>query len=191
MMMTRTISFDARGERLRRLGPLLGGLALVGLFVALFLLAGPEEALAWTLPLAGAVAAGWLLRHGFSCLAGRLRPKDGAGPSFGRHRVRLCHAGERCAIDAEDALRAMKIRPDEMTLRRLALRYGDCGFFQDENGRWWFCEQALLDWLQRRAHDGDLRAQHFRHWLEREALPPEHLQLRRSCTGQDACKHAD
>lgn len=175
-MTTRTIGFDERTRRYRRTGTVAALLVATAVF-AMLAVFEPETPEDWTWPLLACLFAGlslWSLtrRGGMPEIASRIGT-TGAGQQrlFGNQPVRMRRSGRNCAIDAEDALRVMYLHPHETALRRLALRYGDEQFFQDENGRWWFDEAALLDWLQQKIQQGDPRAQRFRRWLEREALP--------------------
>ena len=180
MTTLRTISFDDRARRYRRAAFVVGIVALIALVAMLAETAGFEAAMTWTLPALTCLVLGlsaWSLRQqpgsaapgqpNRGSPAGRPYPEQ----HFGRMPVRMRRSGRNCAIDAEDALHVMYLQPHETALRRLAIRYGDDHFFQDENGRWWFCEYALLDWLEQKALDGDPRALRFRRWLEREGLP--------------------
>jgi hypothetical protein len=161
------IAFDERARRYRWGIALTIWLATVAAF-AMLTPPNPDLPSDWTWPpLIGLIAAlgGWRL-------ASRNTPSPpGQERLFGNQPVRMRRGGRNCAIDAEDALHVMYLQPHETALHRLALRYGDENFFQDENGRWWFGQSALLDWLQQKAHEGDPRALRFRRWLEREALP--------------------
>lgn len=162
--MIRTQTFDGLFRRLRPPGVAAAIVAAMALGAAISQGAGIAGWAVWLLPAGAAIVAGGLIRHG-----GRGPPRH--AQQFGGLRIHIRWSGQDCVIDAGDALHAMRVKAEEAMLRRLAVRYGDDRLFQDENGRWWFCETALLDWLHRKAGEGDPRAPGFHRWLAREALP--------------------
>ncbi|HYA60286.1 MAG TPA: hypothetical protein VED85_08000 [Burkholderiaceae bacterium] len=84
-------------------------------------------------------------------------------------RIEEHDGGYRAA--AEDIFGILGVKPSADTLRRMRVQLGEQGFFQDEDGDWWFAEAALLQWLGRRTERLSRTEQRLHFWLEREAFP--------------------
>ena len=82
-----------------------------------------------------------------------------------------------CRVAARDVFAVLREPLDAPTLRRLQLHFGASGFFQDEENRWWFAEDAALAFLRRRAQPLSRPAQRFHDWLQNEAFAALHRKV--------------
>ena len=173
-MFLSTYERRARNARLRNI-------ALVGLgYGALYLIAswcfGPRIGFVATSPLLGIIASvlivnyGGLLYDGLRWLV--WREEEGSYHAFDDIGVHVEWQDGQCRVAASDVFKVLGDAPDGDTCHRLRAHYGRRGFFQDDQGVWWFGEAALPEWLEQRARGFDQRALKFRLWLLREVFPP-------------------
>jgi hypothetical protein len=136
---------------------------------------GPAIGLVVWAPAPAALTAWWLLHRGAGLRYWLkwfvLRKLQGRFYAFDDVHVRMEPHGEAWRVCAADIFAVLDLPLDLTTVRRLALRLGDAGFFADEQGEWWFADRALLAWLRGRGPAPDRLALRLARWLEREALP--------------------
>jgi hypothetical protein len=139
---------------------------------------GPTIGFVVTTPVLAAYASWLLLQNGTAGLYVvkwlALRRINGKRHFFDDHAIEIVEVDGRCRVAANDALAVLHIEADAPTLRRLQLQCGAEGFFQDEGGRWWFDEAAIVKWLDDSGRTQQHRNQRLRLWLEREVFPPLH-----------------
>jgi len=141
-------------------------------------------------PVLGAYVA-WLLIHRAESwlffpkwLA--LRKINGKRHFFDDRVLRIEENGGGYRVAAEDIFGILGEKPGADTLRRMRVHLGEQGFFQDEDGSWWFKDAALLQWLDRRTERLSRTAQRLRFWLEREAFPVLYRKKRAQVAGTNS-----
>lgn len=168
------------------------GLALLVLLACFFvasLLFGRLVGFVICVPILGAYISRLFLNHGSVGYRGlrwlALGKVNGSYHAFNDLQVQVEWDGEQCLVAARDVFRIMAEKADAKARRRLRIAYGERGFFQDEQGVWWFGEAAVLQWLSHRAHKFDERARRFYRWFERDVFPPLHKkeEIRRTGAG--------
>ena len=102
-----------------------------------------------------------------------LNDLQGNHHAFHDRPVRVCWQDGDCKTLAADVFDILSYQTNAPLLRRLALQYGEDGFFRDQRGRWWFGESALLDWLHRRSQTLDHQTLRLHRWFERELFDPQ------------------
>jgi len=135
-----------------------------------------------------AALVGWVLvyRGGGLLWAAKwlaLRRLDGARHYFDDRPIRIEWRDGRACIGAFDIYEVLHAAPPTPSqLRRLALQFDAEDFFQDDQRQWWFTEDALLRWLQRRGQGADRTTLRLERWLRHEALPALHRKAGRETT---------
>jgi hypothetical protein len=120
--------------------------------------------------------ASWLLLHngsaGLSVMKWlALRRINGQRHFFDEHAIDVRTVDGRCRVAARDVLAALGETGGPRMLHRLRVQCGPEGFFEDEDGHWWFDEAAILQWLDASGRTREHRTQRLRLWLEREVFP--------------------
>lgn len=176
------MSFLAPFERQERNHRWLAYVLAVLLLPAIYALArsffGPLIGFVICTPVLGAYGAWLLLNHGGAGYRGlrwlALRKVNGCYHAFDDLEVRAEWCDRHCRVAAPDIFNILGEKTSDQTLRRLEISYGPRGFFQDDNGGWWFGEAAILQYLKRRARKPGHKAHRLQLWLEREVFPPLH-----------------
>lgn len=171
------MSFDENARKTARINWLLGIVAFIALCVCAEFFFGRLIGFVVITPVIGVAVSVFLVKHGvggtfrwFKRMA--LNELQGNHHAFNDRPVCVRWQDGGCKTLAADVFDILDHHADATFLRRLALHYGDDGFFGDENGRWWFGESALLDWLQRRAKTLDHRTLRLYRWFAKEVFPP-------------------
>jgi len=148
------VDFESRQRALQRWTVILATVFYFGAFALCRSAYGTTLGFAVSSPVLGVYFSWWLLHRG----AGgglrwarwmALRSVDGRYHAFQDCPVSILWRAGQCVVLAQDAFRVVNLTVDEQTLRRLATRFGETQFFQDEGGQWWFGETAVLVWLDR------------------------------------------
>ena len=175
-----TMPFNADSDRKLQTPRWLSyGLALAFLAGAYWVasaLFGRAIGLVMCVPVIGVYVSRLLLNHagdGFRAMRWlKLHKLNGKYHAFDDLHVRIEWEDGQVQVSAQDVFRLLHENPEASTLRRLAISFGESGFFQDENGGWWFGETAILEWLNKRAQKHDQKALRLKLWLERDVIPP-------------------
>ena len=170
------VSFELQERKTRRLTYLVAALLFVAIYGLAWLVSGPLIGLVVCVPILG-VFGSWLLVT--NCATGcrwirwlALRGINGNYNAFDDCEVRVEWRDGQCRVAARDVFKALGEELDDKTCRQTRISYGEKNFWQDEHGEWWFGEEAIRQWLNRRANKFDRRAHRLYLWLEREVFPP-------------------
>jgi hypothetical protein len=174
--------FDAATDRKlmtpRWLSYSLAALFFVGAFSLASLLFGKVIGFVVCVPLIGVFVSRLLLNHagaGYDAMRWlALHKLNGNYHTLDDRHIRVVWLDGQCAVAASDVFKHLNEKSSAASCRRLAIAFGDSGFFQGEQGAWWFGENAALAWLNKRAHKADQNALRLKLWLEREVFPPFH-----------------
>ena len=185
------MSFEKDLRKTARINWLLGIAAFVALCVCAEFFFGRLIGFVLITPVIGVAVSVFLVKHGvggtFRWFKGMaLNELQGNHHAFNDRPVCVRWQDGDCKTLATDVFDILSHRADATFLRRLALQYGDEGFFGDEHGRWWFGESALLDWLQRRAQNLDHQTLRLHCWFEKEVFPPMRKKAERDRYGSTA-----
>lgn len=171
------MSFDEEVRKTALVNWLLGIAAFVALYACATFFLGWLIGFVVITPVIGVAISVFLVKHAaggtfrwFKRMA--LNELQGNHHAFNDRPVCVRWQNGECKTLATDVFDILGYRVDATLSRRLALQYGDNGFFGDERGRWWFGESALLDWLQRRAQTLDHQTLRLHRWFEKEVFPP-------------------
>lgn len=171
------MSFDEDARKKARVNWLLGIVAFVSLCAYAMFFFGWLIGFVLITPVIGVAVAVFLVKHGaggtvrlFKRVA--LNELQGVHHAFHDRPVCIRWQEGNCQTAASDVFAILDHQTDATALRRLALQYGSDGFFKDEDGRWWFGESALLDWLQRRSQSLDTQTLRLHRWFAKEVFPP-------------------
>ena len=170
------ISFEQQERRTRRLAYALAALLFPAIYGMAWLTFGPLIGLVLCVPLLGVYGSWLVVNHagtGYRWIRWlALRGINGNYTAFDDLAVRIEWRDGQCRVAARDVFKVLREPFDDKACRRTRISYGEAGFFQDEDGEWWFGETTVLQWLNRRVHKFDRRAQRFHLRPEREAFPP-------------------
>ncbi len=171
------MSFDDAARKTALINWLLGIAAFIALYACAQFFFGWLIGFVVITPVIGVAVSVFLVKHGtggtfrwFKRMA--LNDLQGIHHAFHDHPVRVCWQDGNCQTLAADVFDILHHQADATALRRLALQYGNDGFFRDERGYWWFGESALLDWLHRRSLSLDQQTLRLHRWFEKEVFPP-------------------
>jgi hypothetical protein len=171
------MSFDADTRKTARVNWLLGILAFVTLYAYAQFFFGWLLGFVVITPVIGIALSVFIVKRGaggtfrwFKRMA--LNELQGIHHAFHDRPVRIRWQDGDCQTLAADVFDILSHQTNAALLRRLALQYGDDGFFKDQRGRWWFGESALLDWLHRRSQTLDHQTLRLHRWFEKEVFPP-------------------
>ena len=171
------MSFDENAKKTARVHFVLGIVAFAVLSALAFTIFGLQLGLVAISPVIGVAVSVFVVKHGaggtirfFKRIA--LNEFQGVHHAFNDHTVSVRWQDGDCKTLASDVFDILKHQADATMLRRLALQYGNDGFFKDEQGLWWFGESALLDWLRRRSQKLDQQTLSLQRWFEKDVFPP-------------------
>lgn len=171
------MSFDADAKKTARINWLLGIVAFVALCACAEFFFGRLIGFVVITPVIGVAVSVFLVKHGaggtfrfFKRMA--LNEIQGIHHAFHDYPVCVLWQDGECKTRAAEVFDILNHPTDDTLLRRLTLQYGDDGFFKDQQGRWWFGESALLDWLYRRSQTLDHQTLRLYRWFEKEVFPP-------------------
>lgn len=171
------MSFDKNARKIARINWLLGIVVFVALCAYARFFFGWLLGFVMITPIIAIAISVFIVKHGaggtfrwFKHLA--LNDLQGIHHAFNDRPVCIRWHNGDCKTLASDVFNILHHPVDATLLRRLAIQYGDDGFFRDHRGRWWFGESALLDWLHRRSHTMDQQTLRLHRWFEKEVFPP-------------------
>jgi hypothetical protein len=168
--------YERQARNTLRLTYALAALFLASLFGVIAHYFGLSIALLLCSPVIGGYGAWFLVNLGSKSYKSlrwlALNKVNGHFHAFSDIEVQVEWNDGQCEVAAKDVFNVMHEKPDAQTLRRLGIRFGERGFFQDDAGAWWFGETAVLTWLNERAHKLDQKAHQFHYWFERDVFPP-------------------
>ena len=171
------MSFDKDTKKTSLVNWLLGIFAFIGLYAIAKFFFGWLIGFVVITPVIGVAVSVFIVNHGAGGTFGlfkrmALNDRQGIHHAFHDHPVRVCWQNSNCQTLAADVFDILHHHADATAMRRLALQYGNNGFFRDEGGQWWFGEPALLDWLRRRSQTLDQQTLRLHRWFERDVFPP-------------------
>ncbi|WP_374328014.1 hypothetical protein [Azonexus sp.] len=171
------MSFDDDARKKALVNWLLGIAAFIALFASAQFFFGWLIGFVVITPVIGVAVSVFLVKHGagvtFRWLKRMaLNDQQGIHHAFHDHPVRVRWQNNDCQTLAADVFDILHHQADTNLLRRLALQYGNDGFFRDERGAWWFSGSALLDWLHRRSQSLDQQTLRLHRWFNKEVFPP-------------------
>lgn len=171
------MSFDDDARKKALVNWLLGISAFIALYAYAQFFFGWLIGFVVITPVIGVAVSVFLVKHGaggtfrwFKRMA--LNDLQGIHHAFYDHPVRVRWQDGDCQTLAGDVFDILHHQADAAALQRLALQYGNDGFFRDERGSWRFGESALLDWLHRRSQSLDQQTLRLHRWFERDVFPP-------------------
>jgi hypothetical protein len=171
------MSFDQDAKKMARVNWLLGVVAFGALYAYAGFFFGWLIGFVVVTPVIGIAVSVFLVKHGaggtfrlFKRMA--LNELQGVHHAFYDHPVCVRWQDGDCKTRAADVFDILSHQTNATLLRRLALQYGDDGFFKDQRGCWWFGESALLDWLHRRSQTLDHQTLRLLRWFEKDVFPP-------------------
>lgn len=171
------MSFDEDARKKALVNWLLGIAAFIALYTYARFFFGWLIGFVVITPIIGVAVSVFVVKHGaggaFRWLKRMaLSDQQGIHHAFHDHPVCVRWQDGDCQTLAADVFDILRHQTDAPLLRRLALHYGEDGFFKDWRGHWWFGESALLDWLHRRSQSLDHQTLRLHRWFAKEVFPP-------------------